>query len=649
MKQSLIICLILWLIAPINVEAKKKVFGNGFSCELSDDGVLVISGKGNMPETRPFPWYKDREKGRINKIIISEGITSIADGAFKNYVNFDGERTKSNTALKEVVLPASLEVICSSAFAGNLCLTKIKLGSKLKTIGSFAFESCGLYEIVIPNSVQEIDEYAFSQCRSLQKVVLSTGIQEIKPKTFIWCKNLKDISIPSNVQIIGETAFGFCGKLQEIIIPRGVKEIGKEAFFRYEYPIKKLSISSSTTSIGYHAFALLNRIGGAQIPYKCDILSLPYYINLDNCMQIGLSKESVDAYKKENTTDAKIKRIGGYTNVTVMPLGSLKYYKVNKGGRYGLTDPRGNLIIPVEMETIESAGEGYLRYKKNGLWGVTNCVEEIIPISRNYTFISNFDTNKRTFAFTKKGYTGKCDEQGREISTTKLPPTTDDIKAAGSYASAVELKDGSTKYWKVSKGGRYGLTDAEGKVIVPTEMEALESAGTGYLRYKLNGFWGLMNYTGKIIIDTNRGYTSIGDFKSFNKRFAYTMYGYKGECDAMGKQISKIKVETPKQNSFVASSPSSSSSNSKSSSNNNSGNKTTTVVVEHHRDPIPVQEWHACIGCGGTGKMGCDNCGGSGTKYIGDRLHRCSRCNGHGEIPCNVCYGNRGQYITVYK
>ena len=47
--------------------------------------------------------------------------------------------------------------------------------------------------------------------------------------------------------------------------------------------------------------------------------------------------------------------------------------------------------------------------------------------------------------------------------------------------------------------------------------------------------------------------------------------------------------------------------------------------------------------------MGCDNCGGSGTKYIGDNLRICSRCNGQGIIPCNVCYGNKGQYITVYR
>lgn len=75
--------------------------------------------------------------------------------------------------------------------------------------------------------------------------------------------------------------------------------------------------------------------------------------------------------------------------------------------------------------------------------------------------------------------------------------------------------------------------------------------------------------------------------------------------------------------------------------------KDQTIIIEPV--PQPVQEWRACGACGGMGTMGCDNCGGSGTKYIGDRLHRCSRCNGRGIIPCKSCFGNKGQYITVYR
>ena len=155
----------------------------------------------------------------------------------------------------------------------------------------------------------------------------------------------------------------------------------------------------------------------------------------------------------------------------------------------------------------------------------------------------------------------KAADQGDEKAKTKLESishifSSEEIKKNGGYDSVVELKNGSTTYFKVSKGGRYGLTDAGGKVIVSTKMEALESAGTGYLRYKLNNFWGVMNYTGNIIIDTDRGYTSIGNFVTSTKRFPYTMTGYKGECDINGRQISKIKVDPPKQNSSLSTSSS---------------------------------------------------------------------------------------------
>ena len=218
------------------------------------------------------------------------------------------------------------------------------------------------------------------------------------------------------------------------------------------------------------------------------------------------------------------------------------------------------------------------------------------------------------------------------------------IKKYGNYTNVMELKDGNAKYYKVSKGGHYGLTDKDGKVIVPAEMEVLEQAGAGDLRYKINGFYGVMNYTGKIIIPTDRGYTKIGDYVSFTKRFPYEMDGYKGECNNLGVQVSKIKVNTPQQNVATTNTTSNTSKNSTSSSGT-----TQTVVVEHHRDPIPVQQWQACWACGGMGTMGCDGCGGSGTKYIGDNLRRCGLCNGQGIRPCNICYGNKGQYITVYQ
>ena len=202
----------------------------------------------------------------------------------------------------------------------------------------------------------------------------------------------------------------------------------------------------------------------------------------------------------------------------------------------------------------------------------------------------------------------------------------------------------NTIFYTYRENGLWGLKAYNNKVIIQPELNVIEPCGKWFLRFSTNGYWGVMNYQGKIIIPTDRGYTKIGDFVNLTKRFSYEMDGYKGECNQLGVQVSKIKVETPKQDTSVASS-SNSSSTSNNSGNSNSGSSTSTVIVEHHRDPVPVQEWVDCTGCGGTGA--CFMCGGARTYYRGDRLVTCVHCRGKGDCP--TCNGNRGRYVTVYK
>ena len=304
----------------------------------------------------------------------------------------------------------------------------------------------------------------------------------------------------------------------------------------------------------------------------------------------------------------------------------------------------GKWTVPLDKEysDISFLDDNYIKVCKDGYYGIiTPNGDEVIPISRGYKSIGDYNSAKGTFAFTKRAMKGICDMRGHEKFTGRIALTEDEIKSSGGFSSVVAMYYGSTKYYKVSKDSRYGLTDSYGKQVIPIEMDALESAGTGYLKYKLNGFWGLMNYQGKILIDTDRGYTSIGDYKSFSKRFAYTMSGYKGECDAAGRQISKIKVETPKQQTA---SSSSSSSSSNSSSNSNTGNNTQTIHVQHHRDPVPVQVWIQCNICYGSGICQTINCN-NGWNY-GTRM-ACLGCGGSGR--CGICGGHGGHYEVQYR
>lgn len=73
-----------------------------------------------------------------------------------------------------------------------------------------------------------------------------------------------------------------------------------------------------------------------------------------------------------------------------------------------------------------------------------------------------------------------------------------------------------------------------------------------------------------------------------------------------------------------------------------------TIVVEHHRDPQPMQVWHQCTICYGSGT--CKLCGGNGWNpysYANGRYDRCLSCGGRGK--CSYCAGQGGHYEVEYR
>lgn len=70
-----------------------------------------------------------------------------------------------------------------------------------------------------------------------------------------------------------------------------------------------------------------------------------------------------------------------------------------------------------------------------------------------------------------------------------------------------------------------------------------------------------------------------------------------------------------------------------------------TIRIE--RDPVPMQVWKQCYGCGGSGQ--CQTCYGQGWRYLtSSQPHaQCITCGGNGR--CNMCAGQGGHYEVEYK
>ena len=149
MKQIYILLIALLMSLSANAE-KSGSCGPNLKWLLTDDGVLSISGKGEMDDYRFSPW---RYSG-VKRIIIGDGVTTIGQFAFRGC-----------SSLTSVTIPNSVKTINGSAFSDCSFLTSVTIPNSVTTIGKNAFSYCkSLISVTIPNSVTTIGVGAFRTC-----------------------------------------------------------------------------------------------------------------------------------------------------------------------------------------------------------------------------------------------------------------------------------------------------------------------------------------------------------------------------------------------------------------------------------------------------------------------------------------------------
>lgn len=166
----------------------------------SNGYTLSVYGSGEMEDFTSAPW--DSYAGRINNIIVSNSVTSIGNNAFYG------------TGITNISIPSSVKSIGTSAFES----TNLKmLNVNSETIGKRAFaNNLGLTTVTIGSSVRTIEQYAFSTNTSLSNITFNEGLEYIRDYAFI-DSSLGDIVIPKSVQTIGDYAFyNFKGKSADI-------------------------------------------------------------------------------------------------------------------------------------------------------------------------------------------------------------------------------------------------------------------------------------------------------------------------------------------------------------------------------------------------------------------------------------------------
>lgn len=159
-----------------------------------------------------------------------------------------------------VLAPSEIEMLSDDFTMYQVAIIDASNATNIKTVDTFQVTSGNNYlikSVMLPNSVTQIADFAFSSISTLQSFSFGDNatLTDISLSCFSGCSSLKSIIIPASVETIGDTAFSNCDTLDAVTFEPNskLKKIGDSAFNNCD--LTKISIPSSVTELGSRVFS----------------------------------------------------------------------------------------------------------------------------------------------------------------------------------------------------------------------------------------------------------------------------------------------------------------------------------------------------------------------------------------------------------
>ena len=217
-------------------EEYARVFGYIFGHTTTTNSSDTVSGATIQyydSTRKEFYWYYI--PSALKTVVIGNTATTIPSNAFYGY-----------SWLKSVTIGSGVTKIEGGSFANCKNLTSIYYTGgvagwcEISGLGAIMLESRTLYiggkkvigDLVIPDGVTKISDYAFYNCSGLTSIIIPNSVTSIGNSAFEDCNGLTSITIGNGVTSIGDAAFRNCNRLDSLTIPGSVTAIGSGAFYQ---------------------------------------------------------------------------------------------------------------------------------------------------------------------------------------------------------------------------------------------------------------------------------------------------------------------------------------------------------------------------------------------------------------------------------
>ena len=153
-----------------------------------------------------------KKDGKFENLVLNLALQKIDSDSFE----YDGNAVYTNNK-KRLVYCMSQE-------------TSFTIPEGVEIIGEMAFRGKkALKNVIIANSVKEIEHDAFYDCDELDNIYVPAGVKIVRSYAFAECDKLKKVTFAGTPEKVSRHTFDDCDQLHDIIVP-----VGSSKFFRKE-------------------------------------------------------------------------------------------------------------------------------------------------------------------------------------------------------------------------------------------------------------------------------------------------------------------------------------------------------------------------------------------------------------------------------
>ena len=197
--------------------------------------------------------------------------------------------------MNDLVLPETVTTINDYAFSGFQGLTSVTIPSSLTSIGDFVFTFCDNIAAVYINDLAAWCRISFKSTYSnplgfahhlylngeeIKDLIIPESITAIGDYTFYSASSFESVTFHQSITRIGTLAFAGCRNLKSPSFPESLKNIGTSAFANC-MGITSIYIPESVTSIGSSAFSRCPEVTSIEVAPGNTV-----YDSRDNCNAI---------------------------------------------------------------------------------------------------------------------------------------------------------------------------------------------------------------------------------------------------------------------------------------------------------------------------------------------------------------------------